>query len=388
MRWFLLLFSFLGLAACQTDPVRKLAPLEQVKPQLKAQLIWQTGAGGTFRQDIQNLTPVIQPGLVYVATPSGTLQAMPVPQQPSVNQGRQVKWQVKVPGTPLSGPSLINHQLVLGTAEGQLLAYDLQGQQKWQLQLTSEVVSPIQFIQGLIFVRTQDGVLWALTPEGTIQWQVDHHLPELFVRGFAPVTPVGQDILVGWPDGTLMRLDAQTSQVIWQVKLAYPRGRSDVERMVDIHVAPVVEGNQAFVLLVNRQLVAVNLTTGEKLWQKHYSGYLPLVMDKAGLVLMDTANRLIKLKFTGTLLWQNDDLKGRYVTSLSADSNTLVAADAIGQLHFFSLKTGERLFSRMHAQSPDGEGKPIGFMKLKGRYLWVFDQDADISLYKITPFAP
>lgn len=390
--WRLLLsLSLLSLVACQNDPVRTMEPIAGVEPLVHLDLAWQNSAGRTDRYDIQNLNLAEDAKFLYVAMPSGKLMAFEKNQLKGVNQAKNHQaWWVQTPFTPLSGPVLAADKLVLGSVEGILAVYNLQGQLVWQRQLSSEVTGLPLVVNGRIFVRTQDGTLSALDlADGQVIWQKVYSLPEVFVRLFAAPVAVGGDILLGLPDGKVERLSQDTGKTQWETQVLLPRGRTDLERMVDVHAPLVVSDGKVYALLNNRAMAALSLDKGQLLWSQPLAGFLPLALDDSGLYVLDNDSILSKLSLnTGTRLWSNDDMKLRLAQAFAASEDYLVAADAAGMLHIFDKLSGKRLASRFHRQLPDGEGLHIGRLKLQADALMVLDNDADISLYHLTPRKP
>lgn len=384
-----LLLSTVFLQACSStsQTVNTPTPLSSGVTERNLTLEWQVSVDKLAEADGRSLALADDGQRLYVGSSSGLLTAFW-----KKNQSRhtdQVIWQVKYEAPILAGPVLTDEKVLIGSAKGDLLALSPEnGQVIWQTQLNSELVSTPVVESDQVFVRTNDGRVVALNLQtGEVIWVSDHQMPNLSIRGAAPVLVEDDKVFVGRESGFVEALSVSTGETVWEARIATPSGRTDLERMVDIQSSLVLEKGRLFVLSYNGRMAALNPKNGNISWAKDISGYRDFVVLDNVIYLVDEQDVLRALDpVTGTEFWNQEALQYRLLGDVLVDSNSpqqtmLFLADGLGYLHWLDPKDGHVMTRFKHANHLKDGDKILKIHQDKQRY-YVLDSDGSVTAYQ------
>ncbi len=374
------------LGGCSTSAIEReptvLAPLDSVYSLKKN---WQIETEMMPNRDSEGLFFTEDDSRLYVATATGFLVALK--KEETSRWKDQVAWQVKFASEVVSGPAKQGNQLVLGTAKGLLISLSAANAQiKWQTQLSSEVMSYPVIAQQRIFTRTVDGKLYAVDANtGEIIWIVEHEMPKLSLRG-APAVLYSEEVLyVAWESGMIQALSASSGTLLWETKIATPKGRTDLERIVDIQASLVMKEGRLIALGYHGKLVALNPLSGKSFFEKPLSGYRDFVVDSDRIYVVNDTDVLYAFDlFSGALLWTQAALKSRQVADLMFYQDDLLVSDSWGYLHWINRVQGTET-ARVKRSNEYGDGNRILRLKVDGKQLTVLDDGGVITQYDVEP---
>ncbi|HEY9017089.1 outer membrane protein assembly factor BamB [Thiomicrospira sp.] len=384
-----LCLSAILLQACSTPSktVRTPTPLAPGVVERDLSFEWQVSVDKLAQADGRSLTIADDSERLYVASSSGLVSALWKQSQSRYTD--QVIWQTKYEAEILAGPVFIQDKLLIGSSKGDLLALSPEtGQVIWQTQLNSEVISTPVVERGRVFVRTNDGRVVALNLQsGAVIWVADHQMPNLFIRGAAPVLVNDDKVYVGRESGFVEALSFSTGETLWDARIATPSGRTDLERMVDIQSSLVLDNQRLFVLSYNGRMAAVNPRNGNLSWAKDISGYRDFVVLDNVIYLVDDEDVLRALDpVTGTEFWNQTALQYRLLGDVIIDSTdatsgtSILLSDGLGYLHWVDPKDGHISARFKHANHlKDGE-KILRIHQDKQHY-YVLDSDGGVTAY-------
>lgn len=302
----------------------------------EADLIWKHGLLSKSKQ-YARLEPKIDGDILYAADHKGKIVAI------NKNTGKTI-WSIKSNKPISAGPSVVGQTLLVGTGHGEVLAYNkTDGQRKWRAGVPSEVLAPPNGNTDILLVNTVDGKLTALDYEtGVRLWIYDRSPPVLILRRSATPQIVGDIALAGFANGKVVALSKDTGSVLWERQIAVPKGRSELHRMVDIALDPVVEGDRIYVGSLKGNVSALSLYSGNVLWEKDIPAYQNLAVESDVIYLTDTTHTVWALeKNSGSILWQQDKLTKRPLTAPVVASGMVVVADSKGVLYWLDQSTGK-----------------------------------------------
>jgi len=271
-------------------------------------------------------TPTIVGDLVFVADVMGQLYAL----------GRddgQVKWRQDYDTGFLASPSIRDDLLVIGDVEGKLYALDAQsGKERWQQSTDGEIHGAATFHQDHVLAASQDGTLYCFAAQdGTLVWKYE---TDDQIR--CSPTIAGDRTFLGGCDGQLHVVDLATGKAIGQpLPLGGPTGST-----------PAVAGSKAFLPIMDGLVLAFDWKNSQQLWEyqddalsQEYRASAAVAADR---VVVSSKNRQVDAISisTGERLW-------RYTLRRRADASPVIAGDDVwiastdGRLIRLSLENGE-----------------------------------------------
>ena len=357
-------------AGCGHSPVRNplagrsepklgaLPPVTHQASKSQAKVVWSNGTLGK-QPRFSKLTPHIHGQFIYAADRDGKVIAL------NRVSGAQM-WSINTKKKLSAGPSYAGNMLFLTTADAKVIALNAEnGRQVWKAKVPSEVLAPPTAGQGVVIVHAIDGSVSAFEQNnGELRWRYDQSILPLTLRFSSSPVIVGDKALVGLASGKLVAFNLQNGLVEWERVISVPRGRSEIQRMVDITADPLVRDEMAYVITYQGKLAAVNATTGDLLWDRDISSYQNMTMDMQHLYVTDNDHVLWSIdRQTGATFWKQDLLAERYITGPAVVGNKVAVADRGGYLHFLSSAKGhliqQREISGKFYQPPVSVGREI-----------------------------
>ena len=146
-------------------------------------------------------------------------------------------------------------------------------------------------------------------------WVYDRTVPNLTLRGTSTPVIANGLVIAGFDGGRLTALELKTGKLIWEAKVAIPRGRSQLERMVDIDSQPLILDDTIYVTTFQANVSALSLDNGQVLWQRDISSHSELSADVEHLYVTDYLGNIWALdRFSGGSVWKQEKLAHRKVT--------------------------------------------------------------------------
>lgn len=324
--------SGFGLWGGKDDVGEKPAKLVEFKPSAELRSSWQErvgGAGNTM------LFPAAVGDSVYAAGLDGKIvrfSAEAGKQQWNIDSGR------KISGGVGAGSNLV----AVGTAKGEVLAFDTNGQPLWQTRLSSEILSAPQVTNDIVVVRTGDGRIFGLDArDGKRKWVYQRAMPTLALRSNAGVVVAQGAVFAGFAGGKLVALNLANGNLGWEATVALPRGATELERVTDVSSLPVQDGRIICATAYQGRTACFDIGSGNLLWARDVSSSAGLAMDDHSVYVSDTRGAVHALdKQSGASLWKQDKLLARHVTAPLALGRYIAVADVQGYVHLLAQEDG------------------------------------------------
>jgi len=299
---------------------------------VKLRVEWRADAGKSGRY---LFAPAFYQDGVYMAGSPGRIVRL------NAATGKTV-WRVDTKA-PLSGGVGVGENMVMvGTAKGVVLAYDLNGKPLWKSTVSSEVLSAPQAEGGLVVVRSGDSRIFGLdAKDGTRRWEYQTITPPLTLRANPGVIIVEGLVIAGMPAGKLVVLNLANGGLVWETVVAAPKGDNELERITDIAGAPLVEQKKVCAVAFQGRAACYETERGAQLWARAASSVGGLVADERNVYLSEDAGAVVALdKNSGASVWKQDSLSYRSPSTPLAIGNHLVVGDFEGQVHFLKTEDG------------------------------------------------
>ncbi|HEV8645705.1 MAG TPA: outer membrane protein assembly factor BamB [Burkholderiales bacterium] len=310
----------------------KPARLPEFKPDGKLRVEWRANVGNAGRY---LFAPAFYQDGVYAAGGRGRIVRL------NAATGKTV-WRVDTKAPLSGGVGVGENMLMVGTAKGAVLAYDLDGKLLWKSTVSSEVLSAPQAADGLVVVRSGDSRIFGLdAKDGTRRWEYQTITPPLTLRANPGVIIVEGFVIAGMPAGKLVVLNLANGGVVWETVVAAPKGDNELERITDIAGAPLVEQQKVCAVTFQGRAACYETERGGQLWARAASSVGGLAADERSVYVSEDTGAVAALdKNTGASVWKQDSLSHRSLSTPLAFGNHVVVGDFEGEVHFLKIEDG------------------------------------------------
>jgi outer membrane protein assembly factor BamB len=252
-------------------------------------------------------------------------------------------WKAGLEDEITGGVGVGDDLVLVGTANGELIALAAtDGKELWRVPLESEILAPPTARDGVVVVATGDGHLYGLSSaDGARKWSIERDVPPLSLRGGSAPLTTPTLALHGFADGHLVAVDLHTGREAWDTPIVQPRGRTELERMVDADCQPVIEGGAVFAGAYQGRASGIELATGTVGWARELSCDTALAADSFNVYGVDTDDKISAFdQRSGAVYWEQDALKGRHLTAPAVVGSYLAVADIEGYVHWLRADDG------------------------------------------------
>ena len=364
-------------------------PLVEFRPLINVIELWKKNNGVGTDEQYLKLAPVIVNQRLYVVDSAGSIGAM------DATNGKRL-WQKKISASEsidgksgwlrgggdihiTGGPGYGENTLMVGSLEGEVISLSAEnGSELWRTRVSSEVLSAPQRASDIVIVRTIDGKVFGIDGDkGRRLWIYDRSVPPLTLRGTSTPAIDSGIVVAGFDGGKMAALDVRTGKLLWETSISAARGRSELERMVDIDSEPMIVDGTVYIATFQGHVAAVQLETGRILWSSDLSSYAGFSADEQNIYVSDEDSHVWALdRFSGTVLWEQDSLHARAATAPAAIGDQIVVGDLEGYLHWINKKNGEFTARKRLCKEPV-IAKPI----VVGKIAYAYCSDGRLAAY-------
>jgi len=374
LRSLLLSTMLLLVAACgDADNTEPPAELVEFEPSLQIERLWQVNTGDGAGQLYLKLSPLITGDKIFVTDRHGEVTAY------ERETGKQI-WSTELDMQVSGGVGGDTAHLVVTGTNGHVVLLDTSGNIVWTVDVSSEVLMPANIVADLVVIRSVDGRISALRlKDGSEQWTFKRDVPALSLRGNSlPIITQGY-IFAGLDNGRLVTLDLLSGKTIFDIAIAAPSGRSELERLVDIDGHSVIDNETLYMASYQGKLISLDIRRGQLNWSRPFSSYTGVELASSTLYSADERDHIWALDASnGATLWKQDKLQARRLTRPVAMGNTVLVADFEGYLHWLSPFDG-RFLARVQA---DADGVIVA-PQVHDDIAYVLSRDGELAAYRI-----
>ncbi len=371
----------------------KIRQLKPIKALFEPKVVWQHEVGDGVSDYFSRLTPVVGYGKVFAANRHGLVKAF------EKQSGKQL-WEKNLSefkddgmfsgvtklwndgeSARIAGGLVVAYEKVfMGTENGSVIALDEKtGDVVWQVHVNGEVIASPAVDTGLVVVNTTAGIMFALDAEnGEEKWRYESEVPPLSLRGVSTPTLAGGGAIVGTAMGKLAVVLAESGQVAWEQVIASPTGSTELDRIADIDVQPLILGGIAYVVSFDGTLAAVELRSGRIIWKREYKSYRNIVIEGNSLFVVDNDSVVYALdRRTGVELWSQGGLRSRLLTGAAPVSSYLAIGDKYGFVHWLNQADGN-IVARIDLGDDDEDESIYTTPVVDGRIIYTQTRGGDI----------
>jgi outer membrane protein assembly factor BamB len=349
--------------------------LVEYTPEVKPEVIWKESIGVGADEQSLKLIPVVGSGKIVAADREGVVQAR------SPTTGKLV-WETETEVHFSGGPGLGAGTVILGSSDAEVVALDIEtGAVLWKTAVSSEVLSVPVVANGIVVVRTTDGAVIALDEKtGGKRWNYERSVPALSLRGTGSPLIVEGNVIGGYDNGKVMALRLTDGKYVWETSVAISKGRSEIERLVDLDVDPIVINGVIYVASYQGGIAAISESDGDILWRNEtISSHSGLSNDYRYLYLTNSESHVMQLdQRSGAGLWKQKDLHQRRLTAPTPYESYVVAGDFEGYVHWLSSVDGRQM-GRVQITEAPIDAKPI----VVDNVVYVYAKDGTLAALKV-----
>lgn len=350
-------------------------PLVEFAPEFEPEILWRENTGDGAANTYADLSPWLQNDRIVTVDSKGDVRSY------QAKNGRSV-WRQKLKVTVAAGVGGGAGKILIGSQQGEVIALDdSNGDILWRQKLSSEVLAPPKADENVVVVRTADGRVTGLSAnEGKVLWNYQRSVPLLSLRGVSAPEIVGDRALAGYDNGKLVALSLTDGKVIWEKSVAVPRGRTELERLVDIDADLQVIDNTVYAAAYQGNLAALDIQTGNQIWEREISSQEGFdVAQGEAVYITDEDSYVWAIQDgSGDSLWRQTRLLRRNVTAPAIVGEYIVVGDLEGYLHWIARSDG-RFVARQELGDEPITSQPV----VAGGILYVMSSDGRLTAIEI-----
>lgn len=158
---------------------------------------------------------------------------------------------------------------------------------------------------GSIYVVSQDNQVFALRmSDGNLEWSRAGTLETANVFGVGTPAIAQETVIAGFSSGELAAYRSENGQEVWQDALARTSISTAVASLSDVDADPVVDQGRVFAVGLGGRTVAIELNTGQRLWEINVAGIsTPWVAGEWLFVVTEEAKLLCIARASGKVRW-------------------------------------------------------------------------------------
>jgi outer membrane protein assembly factor BamB len=327
------------LAGCAGSRIEQEPPagLIEFTPAGRITEVWSERVGASAAKLDVRLVPRLDGGVIYAADPDGYVSAF------DARTGKNI-WETRVETTLSGGVGTGSDLVVVGGRKGQVTALEKSsGKKRWESRVSSEVLAPPAVGTGVVVVQTVDGRLTGFSADdGKRLWMFERGEPALSLRGTSTPLVIGDHVVAGFANGKIVGVGLQDGRAGWELPVAQPRGRNEVERLVDVDAPILFRGDTLFAVSFQGKVIAADMRAGRIAWTRDVSSYSGMDADKSNLYVTDEKGIVTAFDLhSGAVVWKQDRLHGRQLSAPTVAGSLVVVGDFEGYLHWLSRDDGQ-----------------------------------------------
>ena len=315
--------------------------------------LWTASFGeGASKRDFLIAAPVVAHQVVFAIDADAKVTAR------RLDDGREI-WHKRLKpiikddkGIALKGAGIAygGQRIFATTGFGGVFALEMKtGKEIWRYDTEMPIrIAPT--IQGArVLVQTIDNTLIALDAlNGKEIWKYKTTSEATtLVGGASPAYSSSEDVAVAaFNNGELRAFKASTGTPLWSEMLISPKRTNSLAAITAIKANPIIDGDKVFAAGHSDVLMAIDLRTGRKIWEREIStSNQPWIAGQFMYVLSDNFELIALQKDTGKIVWNKKLPLPEKSAGLSAigpvlANNSLIAALSDGHVFAVSPYTG------------------------------------------------
>ncbi|VVT10719.1 Pyrrolo-quinoline quinone [Sphingomonas sp. EC-HK361] len=179
------------------------------------------------------------------------------------------------------------------------------GKEVWRAKPGGPLRGAPSIAGGQLYVLSQDNQLFALDEAtGKVLWNQTASLETQGVFGVAAPAVASGTVVAGFSSGELNAYRYENGRSLWQDALSRTSISTSVSSLADVDADPVIEDGRAYAVGVGGRMVAIQLDTGQRLWEQNLAGIsTPWIAGEWLFVVTDDARLIALSRTNGKVRW-------------------------------------------------------------------------------------
>ncbi len=252
--------------------------------------------------------------------------------------GREI-WRLRIKNGVESSATLNDEGLLFfGSSDGQFYSLEARtGKVVWVFPTQSENLSQPLVKQNVVYFLAGNNTVYALEAQtGKKIWSYTRQDTNLLgVRGGSRPVITDGALILGFSDGYIISLTAQTGQVKWEKQL------NRNKKFRDMDTDPLVDGDFVYALGFDDRLYCLNVSSGDLVWTLEKGGYGGMLIVGDRLFYASSTGEFLAVnKLSGTKIWSYSLPEGGLATTPAFYRGLLVFGESQGGVMFLDSGTG------------------------------------------------
>jgi len=285
-----------------------------LKAKTSLQKQWAESFGkGISKRDILLAAPVVSQNRIFVMDSQGKVSSF------SLKDGKKL-WEntlkAKIGGfkeskSRASGLAVDDNILFATTGFGGIFAMNAEtGKSKWRKIMESPIRIAPTVTSSMLLIQTVDNTLYALDKSnGQEIWKFGvAHEDTVIAGGASPAYDAEDNVVVsGFSNGEIVVLNATVGTPLWSSMLVDTKQVSSSTDINTIGACPIVENGAIYAISNSNSMVALDMRTGDKIWEKEIGSMQNMLLAGHYLFVVSNKNILYAVeKDTGAIVWSLD----------------------------------------------------------------------------------
>ncbi len=268
--------------------------------------VWQATINGGSNRERLAATPVVAEGKLFLIDVAAVVHAFDA-------QSGAVLWSQKITTNDENrsarfggGVSYDEAKLYATDGLGDVVALNAaDGKELWRSKPGGPLRGSPTIANGNVYVITQDNQIFSLSQtDGKVQWVQAGTLETQGVFGVAAPSASQGSVVAGFSSGELSAYRYENGRVLWQDALSRTSITTSVSSLADIDAEPVIEGGRVYAVGQGGRMVALELATGQRLWEQNLAGIsTPWIAGEWLFVVTDDARLACLSRASGKARW-------------------------------------------------------------------------------------
>tara|TARA_B100001175_G_scaffold313236_1_gene320507 strand:+ start:638 stop:1795 length:1158 start_codon:yes stop_codon:yes gene_type:complete len=300
------------------------------------------------KNNFGRLIPSVYDGKVYFISSQGYLASLDA-------QSGKTEWSKSTNDTVSGGVEVNFKTITYGTLDGDLVALDYKdGKELWRSKTSSEILTPPVTDGNMLIAQTGDGRIAGYDfKSGERQWFHQTTLPRLTLRGTSRPYINQGFIFTGFANGKIAMIYPESGAIRFEIPVTINEGKSELERIIDIDGKSLITNDLLIAASYQGNITAINLREGRPAWQEDISTIKDLALNGNRVIAVDEKDTIKAFGVaTGAILWEQNDLKLRKLTSPVSIRNFVAIGDLEGYVHVLDAKNGNFLGRKKISRKP------------------------------------